>query len=62
MANKEYEVTLTIIYLVSAPNEEAANDRADLIAEGAQDGILKLKQRWAPDEMEIEYTIEVSDA
>lgn len=60
MANKDYSVTLTMTFSVSASNEEKAQERAEAVEQALLEGKWpKFSKSWCGD---LESQVEIEEA
>lgn len=52
MANKDYEITITLTMGIGARNEEMAAERGELLAQAATKGIWDSPCRWKPEDID----------
>ena len=52
MANKNFEITITLTMEIGARNEEMAQERGERMGEAATKGIYDSTYRWKPEDIE----------
>ena len=57
--NKDFSVTITLTAPITAASQAQAEERAEMLKDGALDGVNALKKRWAGD---VEGDSEVEEA
>lgn len=52
MANKDFEVTITLTMEVRAETQAKAEERGELLAQAATEGIYDSPYRWKPEDID----------